>query len=410
MSGLKLLIIKDDPGGGYDIGRLTQPVLASWQAETRPEVVERDMDDIFEDDEILQVTGVAWVHVTETPLGKLLELVSMMQDLHIPTLLVGRSDDRHIQAFRQDGVMVSSFGAEPNQLLAMLQSLWCMTPVMRAMENELRFLTAQQLGLCDQIDKMDEELRLAAQLQKEFLPRDLPQAGDIEFHALWRPAGYVSGDIYDVVRLDDNHIGFFVADAVGHGVPAALLTVFIRRSLPTHIPDKNAPGGIRIFEPRDAMAVLNREMVARQTKKVRFATACYGVITCDTRVVSFARAGHPYPLLLRADGTTEVLEPDGGLLGVFPEQEFEQVNFTLDKGDRLLLYSDGFEVAFPTEENGKKKIATDRYTSEFLAFRNDPAADALARLEEKLNVQEGSLNQKDDLTVICLDIAHRAAA
>ena len=77
--------------------------------------------------------------------------------------------------------------------------------------------------------RLDEELRLAAKLQQDFLPKQLPQVGPIHFHSLFRPAGYVSGDLYDVMRLDEKRVGFFPVDAVGHGMPAALLTMFIKR-------------------------------------------------------------------------------------------------------------------------------------------------------------------------------------
>ena len=74
-------------------------------------------------------------------------------------------------------------------------------------------------------DKLDEELRLAARIQCEFLPQEFPTMAGVGFDVLYRPAGYVSGDTYDVQQIDDRLVAFYVADAVGHGVPAALLTM-----------------------------------------------------------------------------------------------------------------------------------------------------------------------------------------
>jgi len=68
---------------------------------------------------------------------------------------------------------------------------------------------------------VDQELRLDSRLQRDFLPKQLPTVGDIRFHVLYRPATWVCGDVYDVQRLDERFIGFYLADAVGHGVAAA---------------------------------------------------------------------------------------------------------------------------------------------------------------------------------------------
>src|SRR5439155_6744829 len=83
------------------------------------------------------------------------------------------------------------------------------------------------------LSKVDDEQRLAARLQQDFLPKSLPRIGRVAFHTVFRPAGYVSGDLYDVMRLDEKHVGFYVADAVGHGMPAALLTMFLKMALVT---------------------------------------------------------------------------------------------------------------------------------------------------------------------------------
>src|SRR5258706_15252928 len=100
-----------------------------------------------------------------------------------------------------------------------------------ALRDELNVLHRRDDTLSTYMTRIDEELRLAARLQQDFLPKTLPQVGPVHFHTLFRPAGYVSGDLYDVIRLDEKRAGFFIVDAVGHGVPAALLTMFLKRSL-----------------------------------------------------------------------------------------------------------------------------------------------------------------------------------
>ncbi len=147
--------------------------------------------------------------------------------------------------------------------------------------------------------RLDEELRLAARLQQDFLPKTLPQIGPIHFHTLYRPAGYVSGDLYDVARLDETHVCFYMADAVGHGMPAALLTMFIKNALVTK---QITPGGYRLLDPGETLERLNASLVDQNLTHATFATAVYGTVNASTLVCRYAGAGHPPPLLMR---TTE---------------------------------------------------------------------------------------------------------
>src|SRR6185437_3147583 len=136
-----------------------------------------------------------------------------------------------------------------------------------------------EAGLNNQMTQMDEEMRLAARLQADFLPREMPKIAGCSFHVLFRPASYVSGDIYDAVRLDEDHVGFYIADAVGHGMPAALLTIFIKRTLKTKEITEN---GYRLVLPDEAMANLNEEMLSQQLSHCQFATMAYCIVNTKT--------------------------------------------------------------------------------------------------------------------------------
>ncbi len=114
--------------------------------------------------------------------------------------------------------------------LPVLQQLADLQAEIDSLNAEINTLRRRDETLRFYMHRVDEELRLAARIQQDFLPKFLPQLGPVHFHTLFRPAGYVSGDLYDVMRLDESHIGFFVCDAVGHGMPAALLTMFIKRA------------------------------------------------------------------------------------------------------------------------------------------------------------------------------------
>lgn len=243
--------------------------------------------------------------------------------------------------------------------------------------------------------RMDEELRLAARLQRDFLPKTLPQVGSVRFHTMFRPAGYVSGDLYDVVRLDEKHVGFYVADAVGHGMPAALLTMFIKRALVTK---EIAGGTYRLLPPAEAMERLNDAIIEQNLSQATFATALYGYINTQTLQVHFARGGHPGPILLPRAGGLQTLEAEGGLLGIFPGETYTQSEFTMSPGDRLFIYTDGIEVAFSESTDSR------RWHEEILQRRDMPTHQMVAELTRRLDSESGSLEPKDDLTVIVVDV------
>jgi sigma-B regulation protein RsbU (phosphoserine phosphatase) len=247
-----------------------------------------------------------------------------------------------------------------------------------------------------QMDRLDEEMRLAAKLQRDFLPKTLPQVGQVRFHALYRPAGYVSGDLYDVMRLDEQHVGFYVADAVGHGMPAALLTMFMKNALVTK---DITNGSYRVLDPSETMSRLNNSLCEQNLSNATFATACYGTLNTHTLELSVARGGHPQPILFR-DGKMMDLDADGALLGIFPDETFTTCHVQLQRGDRVLIYTDGIEVAF----SGDESADDERWRAELQKRADQPIAKILDTFADQLDAFNGSILPKDDLTIVALEV------
>ncbi|MGH7175996.1 MAG: PP2C family protein-serine/threonine phosphatase, partial [Tepidisphaeraceae bacterium] len=223
------------------------------------------------------------------------------------------------------------------------QQIESMHAEIASLQQEVNALRRRDETLKFYMHRVDEEMRLAARLQQDFLPKALPQLGEVRFHTLFRPASYVSGDLYDVMRLDEDHVGFYMADAVGHGMPAALLTMFIKNALVTK---EITSDGYRLLRPELTMTKLNDALVAQNLSHATFATAVSGMVNVRTHEVTFARGGHPCPLVLRASGEIESVECDGSLLGIFENERYADRAVQLASGDRFFLYTDGVEVAF----------------------------------------------------------------
>jgi serine phosphatase RsbU (regulator of sigma subunit)/CheY-like chemotaxis protein len=196
----------------------------------------------------------------------------------------------------------------------------------------------QRLGQAHQ--RIDRELGLARRLQRSFLPQVLPELPGVRFAVHYRPCDQVGGDFYDAFRLDEDHVGFYVADAMGHGVPASLLTIFIKKGVRA----KEIFGSAyRLVPPDEVLQRLNRDLVEQGLAEHPFITMVYALFNFRDGTLHFARAGHPHPLYVPAAGAPELWQVPGSLLGVF-ETRFTAQARHLRPGDKLLFYSDGVEA------------------------------------------------------------------
>ena len=339
-----------------------------------------------------------------TPSGRILDVLTQLEEEDAPAVLLLTDAQRaEGDLFAYTCAVTERIDARDDLIAAKLEGILQQQTEINRLRREAKLAQRFQGGLRGEISRMHEELQLAAMVQREFLPRDLPAVSGVSFGALWRPAHYVSGDIYDVSRIDRDHVAVFIADAVGHGVPAALMTMVICRSIrSTMITDE----GHRIVEPSEVLKHLNDEMIRRQGRSTRFATAAYGLVNCRDRTMRLAGAGHPPPLLIASDGAVRELHTSGGLLGIFEDETFEQIEVELAIDDRLLLYSDGFEQAFPnaSADAYERRLPTARYREEFerLALDAESPDDVIRNIGRCLDDQAGSLHQADDLTLVCM--------
>src|SRR5437762_898331 len=107
---------------------------------------------------------------------------------------------------------------------------------------------------------------------------DVLEVGPVRFAVSYRPCGQVGGDFYDVFRLDEHHVGFYVADAMGHGVPASLLTIFLKKAVQ---PKEVTGSRYRLVPPGEVLGRLNRELIDQQLAQMPFITMVYGLLNCS---------------------------------------------------------------------------------------------------------------------------------
>ncbi len=271
-------------------------------------------------------------------------------------------------------------------------------PLLQRMEEQV--IGMQRLGkkLNEQFVEVDQELRLASRLQRDFLPKQLPSVGDIRFQVLYRPATWVCGDVYDVQRLDESFVGFYLADAVGHGVAAGLLTMFIKQAIAGKLIYQD---GYVIVPPCDVLERLNSLLADQQLPNCQFVTACYGTVDVQSHIVSFSRGGHPHPVHVGVDGTCAEVRTVGGLLGIFQGEPFPSTTVALEPGEKFVLYSDGLEDLVLCRHD--RENARTHFTPEFLQMASQPGPDFIRAVENHLNDAEGSLQPADDMTVVVIE-------
>ncbi len=199
---------------------------------------------------------------------------------------------------------------------------------------ELLQLVADRVALSIERSRLVVQGQIAQTLQRSFLPRSLPQLPGLSMAAWYEPAAagtVVGGDWYDVIELGHRRLGLTIGDVAGHGLAAATHMGQLRSAMRAY--------ALEVESPAAMLAKLSR---FSDQERLRMATMVYATINLDTWVVDFARAGHPYPLLIRTDGNTMFLSDAGGPpLGTGTVETYDEQRVTLAAGETLLLYTDG---------------------------------------------------------------------
>jgi serine phosphatase RsbU (regulator of sigma subunit) len=236
-------------------------------------------------------------------------------------------------------------------------------------------------------------MKSAAKLQQRLvLPHTPPEWPEVAWGVHFEPLDPLGGDYYDFAQPDDNHIGILIADASGHGIPAAMVAIMTRMAF-TEIGDKT-------IHPGEVLAAMNRRLLDMADE--RFVTAFYGVLDRQTRRFTYANAGHPYPL--RYVAKTQECEPltaRGFLLGITPDEVYTERTVDLEPGDRLCFFTDG--VPDCRDERGEAFEQT-RIRSTFQQLARGSASAIVAGLITAIRQFTGTAKQIDDSTLVIAEL------
>lgn len=198
--------------------------------------------------------------------------------------------------------------------------------------------------------RMEAQLEIARQVQLELLPDGDPEVENFDISAYVFPTEEVSGDYYDWVTIFDDQIGIVVADAVGKGIPAALLMSFLRASL---------RAGVQVgYAPHIALSKVSN-LLWDSVEDHQFITGIYGILDATNRTFVFSNAGHNPPLLIRPDGEYRFIEYGDMPLGMFYDARYHQHFIRFERGQVMVIYTDGITEAATAdgEEYGNDRFA-----------------------------------------------------
>jgi len=241
----------------------------------------------------------------------------------------------------------------------------------------------------DQTTGMEDLLR-AQLIQESALQCPVPADARVRFEFRYTPNDIVGGDFYRVEQVDADRYTILVADVMGHGVAAALYTMQLRSLWEDWREELNYPGAF--------LARINQRLHVLARAAGYFATAVCVNYNAATGAVRYVRAGHPAPLLARADGALESLTKQQPALGMFPDLRYEESATQLATGDALLLFTDG---ALEVTNAAGAELGQAGLEQLWRAEANgaSPATVDLANLEERLLRFSNQIHLPDDLTL-----------
>jgi sigma-B regulation protein RsbU (phosphoserine phosphatase) len=240
-------------------------------------------------------------------------------------------------------------------------------------------------------EALESELRIASQIQEELMPKVLPVVPGYAFHAFQMQCKMVGGDLYDAALLQDGRVLFLLADVSGKGMGAALLASNILSAF-------RMLRGNSDFDVANATTRVNAQLHG-SSRSGDFATLFLAVLDANNHTLTYVNAGHNSPLLVRPDGTIELIEATGMPIGVFDGASWESRTVALAAGDRLLVFTDGIPEAINAAEDFYSDERLEKFTVD---HRTEPPDVFTTALINDVSSFVGDAPRSDDITLMLL--------
>ena len=246
-----------------------------------------------------------------------------------------------------------------------------------------------------QLNSLKGDLAVASEIQQAILPRVFPPfpeiADKLELSASMTAAKDIGGDFYDFFRIDDNRIGFVIADVSGKGIPAAIFMAVSRTLI--------RATAIRGVSPSECITYSN-SLLTKESVNSMFVTVFYGIFDITTGTVCYCNAGHNPPYIIKNDGEVETLPmPNNPIIGFLDYLEFQENKIQLERGDMLVLFTDGVNEATNLQ---LEEFGDDRFKATLEKCSSKSCQETIETIKEDVSAFVGDAEQSDDITILTL--------
>ncbi len=270
-----------------------------------------------------------------------------------------------------------------------------------AAREELLARVASLISLGESVARFNElnlikrEIHIAHEIHHSAVIQEIPHIDNVRFTLRFRPMQELGGDFYDIIKIDDRRFGIFLSDVSGHGISAAIMCAMLKMAISFN---SGSAGN-----PAEMLKSVNRSIYNYLGDY--FITACYAFIDLGARVMIQANAGH-WPVLLWKGGSGSFLinEENGMPFGMVEGPEYENMKFDLEKGDRVILYTDGIIEA---RNNEGKMLGLDNFCSLMEGNCDLEPGELSDKIMDSLGLWQGPTRAEsleDDATLLMVDI------
>ncbi len=272
--------------------------------------------------------------------------------------------------------------------------IWQLTVAFNKMMNALKKHIADIRSMTTEKERLAGELEVAARIQNSILPNrfpPFPDRGEIDLYAVNLPAKEMGGDFYDYFFIDDDHLGFVIADVSDKGVPAAIFMAISRTVIKST--------AFRTGSPAECLTLAN-SLLCAENEECMFVTVFYGVMDIRTGKISYANAGHNPPFVIGADGVVKMLDSTGDLpLGVANDATYASRETVVGIGDHIYLYTDGVtEAANISQELFSEARLRNHLETVYDSVPSHVVMETVTGLQQFSETAE----QSDDITILSI--------
>jgi len=330
---------------------------------------------------------IGWMHLNKKPLSvdnpaNDARFRGVQWDDNIKTLLcvplIVKSELRGVLTVynKKDG---QSFNTDDQRLLAIIAAQSA-----QVVENA-RLIEEEKLYI-----KMQQEVGLAAKIQRDLLPRSNPGLHGYDIFARTIAAQSIGGDYFDFIPKSDGRMALCLGDVSGKGLPASLLMANLQATL---------RGQTLVSQAPSECLLRSNKLLFESTSPEKFATLFYGIIDIEQHNIHYSNAGHDWPFLIGKDNSIQRLKTGGLMLGLIQPAEYEDERIAMQVGDLLVIQSDGISEAM---NGNQEQFGEDRLQSIILQHKNRSAEEIIDTVVKEVRNHAGAHPQSDDITIMVI--------